>query len=287
MNLTILYRGPLSSCNYSCEYCPFAKRRESTEELANDRRALARFLDWIGSRTGDRLSIFFTPWGEALVRRWYREAMVGLTGLPQVQRAVVQTNLSGPLGWIDDCDLGKLALWCTYHPGQVPRATFLARCLALRARGVRFSVGVVGLHEHEQEIAHLRAELPLDVYLWINAFKQVPGYYDSDEVARLTAVDPLFPINLRDHPSAGRACQAGEAAIAVDGDGDIRRCHFLPAVIGNIYDSGVEQALAPRPCTRARCRCHLGYTHLTELRLDELFEGGALERVPGPRIRSR
>ena len=25
----ILYRGPLSSCNYGCEYCPFAKHAES------------------------------------------------------------------------------------------------------------------------------------------------------------------------------------------------------------------------------------------------------------------
>ena len=29
MNLSILYRGPLSSCNYACGYCPFAKRRAS------------------------------------------------------------------------------------------------------------------------------------------------------------------------------------------------------------------------------------------------------------------
>ena len=31
----ILYRGPLSSCNYACDYCPFAKRAESRVELAN------------------------------------------------------------------------------------------------------------------------------------------------------------------------------------------------------------------------------------------------------------
>ena len=31
MNLSILYRGPLSSCNYGCEYCPFAKHRETRD----------------------------------------------------------------------------------------------------------------------------------------------------------------------------------------------------------------------------------------------------------------
>ncbi|MEN8446791.1 MAG: radical SAM protein, partial [Cyanobacteria bacterium J06555_13] len=29
MNLSILYRGPLLSCNYGCEYCPFAKRQQT------------------------------------------------------------------------------------------------------------------------------------------------------------------------------------------------------------------------------------------------------------------
>jgi len=284
MKLAVLYRGPLSSCNYACGYCPFAKRRDSAAQLTEDRRALARFLGWVAGRAGDQLSIFFTPWGEALVRRWYREAMVTLAALPQVDKVVAQTNLSGPLDWIAACDLRKLALWCTYHPTEVAREAFLGRCQELRARGVRFSVGAVGVRAHGEELARLRAELPSDVYLWINAVKQVPGYYDQDEVARLTAIDPLFPINLRDHPSAGRACQAGESAITVDGSGDIRRCHFLPQVIGNIYDPGVEQALASRPCTRARCRCHLGYTHLEELGLDQVFGGGALERIP---IRSR
>ena len=31
--MKILYRGPLASCNYDCPYCPFAKRRDSTEQL--------------------------------------------------------------------------------------------------------------------------------------------------------------------------------------------------------------------------------------------------------------
>ena len=77
MKLSILYRGPLSSCNYGCEYCPFAKHHETAAELARDRRALERFIDWVAARAhGDRIAILFTPWGEALVRRWYRDALV-------------------------------------------------------------------------------------------------------------------------------------------------------------------------------------------------------------------
>src|SRR5215469_4153283 len=80
MNLSILYRGPLSSCNYGCPYCPFAKHAETDEEHATDRRALERFLVWVEGRPQDRLSVFFTPWGEALIRKRYQQALVRLTG---------------------------------------------------------------------------------------------------------------------------------------------------------------------------------------------------------------
>src|SRR5205085_1024801 len=52
LNLSILYRGPLSSCNYGCAYCPFAKHAETAEELAADRRALERFTGWVSRRGG-------------------------------------------------------------------------------------------------------------------------------------------------------------------------------------------------------------------------------------------
>ena len=43
MNLSILYRGPLSSCNYGCTYCPFAKHAETAAEHEVDQRALEHF----------------------------------------------------------------------------------------------------------------------------------------------------------------------------------------------------------------------------------------------------
>src|SRR6266849_6054884 len=63
----VLYRGPLSSCNYACGYCPFAKRAETHAELEDDRRALDAFLKWIAEQRHRRFGILFTPWGEALV----------------------------------------------------------------------------------------------------------------------------------------------------------------------------------------------------------------------------
>ncbi|MBV9122173.1 MAG: radical SAM protein [Planctomycetes bacterium] len=280
MNLAILYRGPLSSCNYGCAYCPFAKHRETSAELAEDRRALERFVAWVAGRREDRISVLFTPWGEALIRRWYQEALAQLSQLPQVQRASIQTNLSCRLDWLDGCDLTRLGLWTTFHPSEVARGRFVARCRELDRRGVRFSVGVVGLKEHAEEITALRRELPAHIYLWINAYKRRPDYYQDEDLRRFEAIDPLFPINNQYHASRGQSCRCGTSVITVDGAGTIRRCHFIRAPLGNLYESGWEKVLGDRPCTNATCGCHIGYVHLDSLRLYEVFGSGVLERVP-------
>jgi MoaA/NifB/PqqE/SkfB family radical SAM enzyme len=286
LELSLLYRGPLASCNYDCPYCPFAKRVDPPAALAADRAALVRFLDWVESRAGDRLSILFTPWGEALIRKAYQEAMVRLSRLPQVAKVAIQTNLSCRLDWVARCDLASLGLWCTYHPGQVAREDFLARCRQLDRMGARYSVGVVGLREHFEEIERLRGELASGVYLWVNAYKREAAYYTEADVRRLEAVDPLFAWNNRRHPSQGRACRTGSTVVSVDGDGTVRRCHFVPEVIGNLYEPGFERALAPRSCTNATCGCHIGYVNMDELDLYGVFGGiggvggGVLERIP-------
>src|SRR5688572_7834721 len=130
MNLSLLYRGPLASCNYDCPYCPFAKRRDSAEQLRADREALDRFVAWcVANPDGHRLSVLFTPWGEGLTRRWYRTAIVSLARLSHVDKVAIQTNLAARVDWlgrIEDAQRARVALWATYHPGQVTRERFLA-----------------------------------------------------------------------------------------------------------------------------------------------------------------
>ncbi|OAI48391.1 radical SAM protein [Planctomycetaceae bacterium SCGC AG-212-F19] len=280
MHLSILYRGPLSSCNYGCAYCPFAKHAENAAELAADRRALERFVDWVGERQSDQIGILFTPWGEALIRRWYQDALIRLTHIPHVVKAAIQTNLSCRLDWLARCNRDKLALWTTFHPTEVSRAAFLTRCRQVDALDVRYSVGVVGLKEHESEIAALRRELPAHVYLWINAYKREPDYYAEEDIRRLEVIDRLFRVNTVHHPSEGRDCRAGHTVISVAGDGTIHRCHFIRETIGNIYEPGFERALVERRCTNATCGCHIGYVHMKELNLYEVFGPGVLERIP-------
>jgi len=280
MNLSILYRGPLSSCNYGCHYCPFAKRVEGAAELARDRRALERFVAWVADHPQFHISVLFTPWGEALIRPWYQRALIQLSHLSNVEKAAVQTNLSGRLDWTEQCDKERVALWATFHPSETTRARFVTQCQELDRRGLRYSVGVVGLNEHGEEIEALRQSLATGVYLWINAYKREPDYYDEAMVERFARIDSLFPVNNQYHPSLGRKCRTGHSVIAVDGAGTIRRCHFVREPLGNLYEPGFEQGLMERPCPNQTCGCHIGYAHLEELNLLQVFGSGLLERIP-------
>lgn len=277
--LTVLYRGPLSSCNYGCAYCPFAKHHETDAEHAADARALERFLGWCERRAGP-LAVFFTPWGEALTQPRYQQALARLSRLPHLARVAVQANLSARLDFLERCEASRVGVWATFHPEWARRDDFLAKVSALHGAGVHVSVGAVGFPRFLGALGELRRDLPPDVYLWVNAVKDLsPGYSQAD-LAAFTRIDPLFPTNLKAHPSLGRPCRAGHTAISVDGEGTARRCHFIRAPIGNIYAADFEAALQPRPCPNDACRCHIGYVHLEHLGLEEVYGEGLLERVP-------
>lgn len=278
--LTLLYRGSLTSCNYSCSYCPFAKRRDTRATLARDAAEVQRFVDWVGQ--GDRpMRVLFTPWGEALVRRHYREAMLALAAMGHVTQVALQTNLSGPLGWLAQAPAGRLSLWCTYHPEQTPLPRFVARVQRLRALGVRHSVGVVARREHYEAIHALMAALPENTPVWLNAYdRRGPGYYTPDDLAWMEALDPWFRHNHAPGRSRGVACRAGSEVLSVDAAGDVQRCHFIPQRLGNLYTDPLDDLLAERPCSRIKCDCFIGYAHRRDLGIHEAFGDGVLARIP-------
>lgn len=278
--LTLLYRGSLESCNYTCGYCPFAKRRDTRATLARDAAEVARFVDWAAGQTRP-LRVLFTPWGEAIVRRHYREAMLALASLPHVSQVALQTNLSGPLAWLADAPAGKLSLWCTYHPEQTTLARFVDRARRLDVMGVRYSVGVVARREHYEAIRELRAALPEGRTVWLNAYdRRGPGYYTEDDLEWMETVDPWFGLQHAPPPSRGAACRAGSETLSVDGGGELRRCHFIPTRIGNLYADPLDDVLQERRCSRLRCECFIGYAHRRDLPLHERFGDGLLARIP-------
>jgi MoaA/NifB/PqqE/SkfB family radical SAM enzyme len=280
--LRILFRGRLASCNYDCSYCPFAKRHDSPETLRQDAAELERFVDWVAGSV-EPVAILLTPWGEGLVRRHYVDALVRLSHVPLVRRVAIQTNLSSNLRWVERADRTALALWCTYHPGQVSRRAFLERLQVLRSAGVRFSVGLVGLREHFGEIGAIREALHPGEYLWINALDPRPaGYYSTEEQAYLASIDPHFPFNAAPPPSLGAPCRAGGLSISVDGNGDVRPCHFVRVRLGNLYDGTFQRRRSALSCPNLRCDCYIGYIQRTDLAALEPFAQGALERFLRP-----
>src|SRR5690606_34190815 len=115
-----------------------------------------------------------------------------------------------------EADVAKLGLWCTYHPGEVSLESFVRQCGRLEELGVPHSVGCVGLEEHLPHIEALRAALPPSTYVWVNAFKSQPDYYDESLLAALEAIDPLFSLNAVRHLSRSLPCRTGESVITVD-----------------------------------------------------------------------
>jgi MoaA/NifB/PqqE/SkfB family radical SAM enzyme len=280
MKLSILYRGPLSSCNYGCDYCPFAKTKNTREELAEDTRKLKRFVQWIKDHPQHTFGVLFTPWGEGLIRNHYQQAILELSHLPNIHKVAIQTNLSCKTDWLNKANKATTALWTTFHPTETTREAFVTKCKELDQIGIQYSVGVVGFKEAIEEISRLREELSPQTYLWVNAFKRVENYYNEQDIDALKQIDRLFDFNTKYYPSLGKPCRTGESVFSVDGDGNMYRCHFVKTVIGNIYQVEFETALFPRLCSNTSCGCHIGYVHMNDLGLDEIFNGGELERIP-------
>jgi MoaA/NifB/PqqE/SkfB family radical SAM enzyme len=278
MTLTLLYRGDLSSCNYACHYCPFAKRQDTREQLAKDNADLQRFVTWVGQQHRD-IAILFTPWGEALIRGYYREAITQLSHMPQVKKVAIQTNFSCSTTWLKHCDLEKTAFWITYHPHEIELERFIATCQQLDQYQVRYSVGVVGLKAHFSLIQQLRQKLATHIYLWVNAYKRETHYYTPSDIQQLLAIDPHFENNNSYHQSLHSVCTTGESVISVNGAGDITRCHFIKQKLGNIYQQSFTDYLRPRTCSNTSCGCHIGYIHLEKLQLYPLYGEGLLERI--------
>ncbi len=278
--LRILYRGPLSSCTMSCGYCPFDKVALGEDDLARDFASLERFEDAITAL--DRsVAVFFTPWGEALVHRAYREALARLSHLEHVQRVVAQTHGSWPLEWLEDADPGKLALSITWHPSELTRSRLVRLVSKLRELGIACSVGIVGIREHFSAARTLRQSLPPETYVWINANKGLVPPYTQEEIGALSRIDPLFPVNQAVQDTAGQTCGTGHGVVAVDGRLRVRRCWFVEGDLGvHLGEPGWTEALKPRPCPADGCRCHIGYVHAPAVGLGEIFGDGILERIP-------
>ncbi len=64
-------------------------------------------------------------------------------------------------------------------------------------------------------------------------------------MSRALAADrSALPFNLAPPASLGADCRAGATAISVDGDGNVRPCHFVRRDLGNLYDGSFARMRA-------------------------------------------
>ncbi len=287
MTLLVLFRTRLEWCNYTCWYCPWNAnvRKVPAEAFRDDEARLTRVVDRVAELPRP-VEFFITPKAEYLVLPYWRAAVGRLLNLPQVRHVTVQTNLSFDLAaFLDSVNAAKLALWTTYHPTEVPEAELEqlhGKWELLRRRGVPFTVGVVGTHANLPHVDRLRRRLHPSVYLWVNAYQRESDYYTAEQLDAIRHVDPYFDLNNQHFPSLGRPCAAGQTAVYLDDEGDLRRCFFVGRVLGNLFRDGWRTLDAPEPCPKATCHCYVGHMHVVELGFRRVYgEDLAVRRPAG------
>ena len=285
MNLLVLFRSRLEWCNFTCGYCPWNANvtRVDASAFREDERRVGLVVDRV-AELPRRVEFFIAPKAEYLVLPYWREAIRRLLAMPHVERVTVQTNLALDLGaFLDSVNASKLALWTTYHPSEIDesqREEMFAKWQLLQARGVPFSVGIVGTRENLPAMRELRSRLDPRVYLWVNAYKREADYYSADDLAAIRAVDPLFDSNNLHYPSLGQPCTAGQRAVYLDDAGDLRRCFFVGGVIGNLFRDGWRTLDAPASCPVRTCHCYVGHMHIPDLDFRATYGPLLAARIP-------
>lgn len=256
------YRGSLRSCNYSCSYCPFSKRKDRERDLQADREAWFRFVDnMCGKETVGAVQV--VPYGEALIHSYYWEGLARLSCHSGVDAVGVQSNFSFSVeemlavfreqGGISD----KLRLWGTFHPTMTSVEQFVRQCERLSEQGVLYSVGAVGDPEQLSAIRQLRGSLPDPVYLWINKQEGLGRNYSRGEQEAFLEIDEYFELELMHHRADGTRC--GEN-LFVEADGSLGRCNLTRGRLGNLYDMDGKIEKNRAVCGRKECSCYLAYS---------------------------
>lgn len=280
----IYYRGLLSSCNYSCTYCCFAKSKPDKTELSRDKECLKRFCDFIDTTEfKNEVSIFFTPYGEGLVHDHYVEAIGKLAINPKCKYVSCQTNLSfNEYEFLEKLralkvDLSKVKLWASCHPEMVSIDKFVDKVKLLKA-SIDLCVGIVAIPGALENVFEFRKQLPKDVYMWINAKEREKTRYTESEVKSLIEVDPLFYNELKRNKVQNSCCNAGSDSVFIRANGDVFACHINKNRMFNIYTN--QSVVEPFKCDKRFCDCYLSYSNRYDLELERYFGEYTPIRVP-------
>lgn len=271
------YRGRLKSCNYSCSYCPFSKRKGNEREKQADKKALFRFIEEINRQKDAGGAVQIVPYGEALIYPYYWEGLAGLSKNPRLDAIGAQSNFSFSVEQMLSvyCSQGgileKLRLWGTFHPEMTTMEQFVHQCNLLSGQDVSYCVGAVGDPGQLEVIRRLRQALPDSVYLWINKMDGLERNYTSSEIEAFLEIDEYFEMELIHHRADVTLCASNRF---VEADGTMHRCNICRESLGNFYED-TERSMVQFPqntgdvvcCNRKECSCYLSYCNRKEEQL--------------------
>lgn len=305
----IYYRGSIKSCNYSCSYCPFSKKKMTREQRKKDIDELFRFAAHLEAKKVKNCAVQIVPYGEVLIYAYYWEAMARLSRQEGIEAVGCQTNLSFSMDDTKDKlwyyksfrgDVAKLRLWCTFHPSMTTLETFLSQCRKLSEYNVSYCVGAVGDPDNIGLLQELRASLPKEVYLWINRMDGLKRAYTKEEKEAFQKIDAYFPLELKRKKADINKCRK---SLFVEADGRVSFCNIgrnsiLPGntdgtkssetgekerALDNFYDMDLDFLRLEDDfytCKRKECSCYLSYCNRNDLEELLPFQPYPAFRIP-------
>lgn len=147
MTKNIFFRGEIDFCNYSCSYCPFAKKSLSKEKIQKESENLEKLFVYV-KNLDENVNIMITPYGEALIHPLYQEFMARISTLENVRKIGIQSNLSVDTDKLintlskNHADYSKIMLWATFHSEYADIENFCNKANSL-SELISISCGIV------------------------------------------------------------------------------------------------------------------------------------------------
>lgn len=269
--MIVQYRGSLRSCNYSCSYCPFSKKKSSEQEREQDKEALFRFYESLRKKNREVEALQIVPYGEAMVYTYYWEFLAKVSQIEGIQAVGIQTNLSfSPELFFDAWEKWggiskKLRIWATFHPSMTQSEPFLRTATALKQKGIGVCIGAVGVPKQMECLQAFYRQIPSDITFWVNAMEGMGRAYQKEEILQFQSMDENFEYELKHWEADVSYCKH---RCFVEADGRIYRCNISRQVIGNWYADDSHQMLAfdtaKTECKRKECSCFLAYSNRSD-----------------------
>lgn len=280
MTKDIFFRGDIDFCNYSCSYCPFAKKTQSIDKIQKEEDNLKKLFFYLKNMDEDA-NIMITPYGEALIHPIYQVFIARLSTLDNVRKIGIQTNLS-----VDTKNListleenkayfSKIMIWATFHSQFTDIKQFCNKANQL-SKLISISCGIVANRKNFEEIKNLRQGLRPDVYLWINAMDKIKNKFTEDEISYLSHIDPFFAYEFYEKRIDFTKSRSDDFSI----------CQSYDKIYADSYKYSSscffkkKKAISSSCNNHKICDCYLGYSNFKDNYLSRFFGENAIFRIP-------